>query len=201
VTGLLALVPVSLMPDAAWGGSGALSAVDYPASYASAREAIGDADGADVLVLPFSSYRAPAWNDGHKVLDPLGRYLEPDYVASDELTVAGKAIAGEDPRGDDVRRALAAATSGARATSLARLGIGIVVVDKDAPGTSPDVSGRVISDTPELMVLALENPVPQDPPRSWLLAMLLAWLVWVAMGPVGVARAFRERSSRNPTLP
>jgi hypothetical protein len=200
VTGLLALVPVSLMPDAAWGSSGALSAVDYPASYASAREAIGDADGADVLVLPFSSYRAPAWNDGHKVLDPLGRYLEPDYVASDELTVAGKTIVGEDPRGDAVRRALAAARD-ARGAALARLGIGTVVIDKTAPGTSPDVPGRVISDTPELTVLALGNPAPQGPPRSWLVAMLLAWLVWVAMGTVGVVRACRERSSRNPSVP
>jgi hypothetical protein len=31
--------------------------------------------------------------------------------------------------------------------------------------------------------------------------MLLAWLVWVAMGTVGVVRACRERSSRNPSVP
>lgn len=200
VTGLMALVPVSLMPDAAWGSSGALSAVDYPASYASARVAIGDGDGADVLVLPFSSYRAPAWNDGHKVLDPLGRYLEPDYVASDELTVAGQAIAGEDPRGDDVRRALAVAPD-ARAAALARLGIGTVVVDKGAPGTPPDVPGQLISDTPELTALALENPAPLGPPRPWVLAMLLAWLAWIATGVTGVVRGGRSRSFRNASGP
>ena len=182
MTGLLALVPLSLMPDAAWGSSGTLAAVDYPTSYEEARDAIGDGDGADVLVLPFSSYRAPEWNHGHKVLDPLGRYLEPDYVASDELTVAGKTIAGEDPRGDDVRRALAAATSDARATALARLGIGTVVIDKSAPGTAPDVRGRVISDTSELTALSLADPAPYAPPRSWVVAMLLAWLAWAAMG-------------------
>lgn len=200
VTGLLALLPVSLMPDAGWGGSGALSAVDYPASYASAREVVGDADGADVLVLPFSSYRAPAWNDGHKVLDPLGRYLEPDYLASDELIVAGKTIAGEDPRGDDVRRALAAATPGAREAALARLGIGTVVIDRSAPGTSPELAGRVISDTGDLTVLALDDPARQDPPRSWVLAMLLAWLAWAARGAIGVARAGRHLSFRNPSV-
>jgi len=200
VTGLLALVPVSLMPDAGWGVSGALSAADYPASYASAREAVGDADGADVLLLPFSSYRAPGWNDGRKVLDPLGRYLEPDYIASDELTVAGKTIPGEDPRGDDVRRALATATPSARAAALARLGVGRVVVDRSAPGTSPDLAGRVISDTPELTVLAIENPAPQAAPRSWLLAMLLAWLVWVGTWVTGLARGCRHRSLRNPSV-
>ncbi len=199
MTGLLALVPLSLMPDAAWGSSGTLAAVDYPASYEEARDAIGDGDGADVLVLPFSSYRAPEWNHGHKVLDPLGRYLEPDYVASDELTVAGKTIAGEDPRGDDVRRALAAATSDARATALARLGIGTVVIDKSAPGTAPDVRGRVISDTSELTALSLADPAPYAPPRSWVVAMLLAWLAWAAMAVIGVARACRQGSSRNPT--
>ena len=31
----------------------------------------------DVLVLPLSSYRAPAWNHRHLVLDPIGRYLTP----------------------------------------------------------------------------------------------------------------------------
>jgi hypothetical protein len=200
MTGLLALVPLSLMPDAAWGSSGTLAAVDYPTSYAEARDAIGDGDGADVLVLPFSSYRAPGWNHGHKVLDPLGRYLEPDYVASDELTVAGKTIAGEDPRGDDVRRALAVASPAARATALARLGIGTVVVDKSAPGTAAEVEGQVISDTPELTVLSLADPAPHAPPRSWMVAMLFAWLVWGAMGVIGVARACRQGSARNPTM-
>jgi hypothetical protein len=200
MTGLLALVPLSLMPDAAWGSSGTLAAVDYPTSYAEARDAIGDGDGADVLVLPFSSYRAPGWNHGHKVLDPLGRYLEPDYVASDELTVAGKTIPGEDPRGDDVGRALAAASPAARATALARLGIGTVVVDKSAPGTAAEVEGQVISDTPELTVLSLADPAPHAPPRSWMVAMLFAWLVWGAMGVIGVARACRQGSARNPTM-
>ena len=40
-------------------------------------------------MLPFTSYRAPAWNGGRKVLDPLGRYLAPDYLADDELGVSG----------------------------------------------------------------------------------------------------------------
>ena len=108
VAGMLVVVPLALMPDAAWGSSGRLRAVDFPASYDVARDAVGDADGSDVLLLPFSSYRAPEWNGGRKVLDPLGRYLRPDYVASDDLSVSGVRVAGEDPRGDDVRRALAA---------------------------------------------------------------------------------------------
>jgi hypothetical protein len=114
--------------------------------------------------------------------------------------VAGKTIAGEDPRGDDVRRALAAASPAARATALARLGIGIVVVDTSAPGTAPEVEGQVISDTPELTVLSLADPAPHAPPRSWMVAMLFAWLAWGAMWVIGVARACRQESVRNPTM-
>ena len=73
------------------------------------RRTSADADGDDVLCCRSRSYRAPDWNDGRKVLDPLGRYLEPDYVASDELCVVRRrSVAGEDPRGADVRAALAA---------------------------------------------------------------------------------------------
>ena len=59
-----------------------------------------------------SSYPAPEWNHDQTVLDPLGRYLTPDYVASDVLVVSGRVIAGEDPRMRDVEAALALPSAG-----------------------------------------------------------------------------------------
>jgi hypothetical protein len=182
VGAVLVLVPVSLMPDAGWGVSGRLSAVDYPASYAATRDAVGDGQGDDLLVLPFTSYRAPAWNDGRKVLDPVGRYLRPDFVASDELIVSDVTIAGEDPRGDDVRRVLAAGTPEARRDGLLALGIGWTVTDRSAPGPAVAVAGDVVSSVGELETARLGEAAPQPVPAGWWLVMGLAWAAFLAPG-------------------
>ena len=203
VAGLLVLVPLALLPDAGWGSAGDLRAVDYPASYDLARDAVGDAGGADVLVLPFTSYRAPSWNGGRKVLDPLGRYVRPDYVASDELSVSGVRVAGEDPRAEDVRRALAETSPSRRATALARLGIGVVVVDASAPagapGGVPGVAGEQLAREGDLTVLALADADRRTDPVGWRVALLLAWAAWLAcwaLGCWGLARLGRERRHR-----
>ncbi len=108
VVGAVVALPALLLYDAAWGVSGALRAVDYPASWATAR-AEADLSGGDLLVLPFSAYRAPAWNHRHTVLDPLGRYLPPNYLADDGLVVDGRTVPGEDPRVPEARRGTRAA--------------------------------------------------------------------------------------------
>jgi hypothetical protein len=196
VGGLLALVPLALMPDAAWGSAGDLRAVDYPASYAAARDAVGDADGAEVLLLPFSSYRAPVWNGGRKVLDPLGRYVRPDYVASDDLFVSGVQVTGEDPRGDEVRRALAEDSPEGRAAALDRLGIGVVLVDSSAPGAAPDIAGGEVLRAGELTVLALPHPQHRSSPAAWRVAMALAWGTWLCCWGLGCWRLARRMSNR-----
>ena len=91
------MLPVLLLYDAAWGVSGALRPwTTRPRGRRRGRQA--DLSGGDLLVLPFSAYRAPAWNHRHTVLDPLGRYLAPNYVADDDLVVDGRTVPGEDPR-------------------------------------------------------------------------------------------------------
>jgi hypothetical protein len=192
VTGMLVLMPLAFMPDAAWGSFGRLRAVDYPASYDVAREAVGDGAGADVLLLPFTSYRAPDWNGERKVLNPLGRYLRPDYVASDELRVARVLIAGEDPAGDDVRAALLLDTPDARARALAGLGIGTVVVDASG-GEAPTVSGEELVRAGDLTVLGLSSPRASDPPGSWSVAMGTAWAAWLGCLVLAAATALRRR--------
>ena len=70
------LAPLALMPDVALGRAGRLTPADYPADYGEARAAVAEARApghGDVAAAAVSSYRQPDWNDGHKVLDPLGR--------------------------------------------------------------------------------------------------------------------------------
>lgn len=197
VAGALMVTPLALLPDAAWGVSGRLEPVAFPASYAEVRRAVGDAEGADLLVLPFSSFRAPAWNDGRTVLDPLGRYLRPDYVASDELVVSGEQIAGEDPRAEEVRRALGARTPRARSAALAELGIGVVVRDSSARGPAPALAGERTLRAGDLSVVTLADPAPRPMPSWWWPALLPAWAGWLAL-PLVAAVAGLVRMRRRP---
>jgi hypothetical protein len=190
------LVPVALLPDLALGVSQRIGTADYPTAYDEGRAALRDLDG-DVLVLPLSSYRAPVWNDARPVLDPVGRYLTPDYVASDVLVVDGVRLAGEDPRVAEAEVALALDEPAERASALGRLGIGAVVTDPTAPGEEPEVAGETLLDEPDLRVVVLENGVAQRGVRTgWLVAMALAWAAFLGLvlgaGWTGVARRRAE---------
>ena len=135
----------------------------------------------DVLVLPLSSYRAPEWNHRHLVLDPIGRYLRRDYVASDVLVVDGTPLAGEDPRVEEAARALAEPTPQERAAALARIGIGAVVTDPTAPGgVPPEVAGRTLLDGADLRVVALDSVDVREVQTSWQVAMAIAWAAFLA---------------------
>ena len=190
----LALFPLAVLPEAAFGLAGALRLADYPAAYAEAREVVEaeHPSGQDVLILPFTSYRAPDWNHGLKVLDPLGRYLTPDFVASDELRVSGRAIAGEDPRGEQVREALAAPSPDERARALADLGIGTVVVDvPQAP--VPEVAGTPVLDSGEVTVVRLDDPVRDlEAPTRWVVLMGLAWLCYLGIPALAAILTVRQ---------
>ncbi|GAA1145035.1 hypothetical protein GCM10009606_25290 [Nocardioides aquiterrae] len=140
-------------------------------------------------MLPFTSYRAPAWNHGHKVLDPLPRYLRPDYVVNDQLAVDDRIIAGEDPRVPDVLAALARPDAGDRAVALADLGVGAVVRDRSVPTTptyDAAVAGTVVFDGADLEVTVLDVPVDdRTPPTGWLVALALAWAAFAGVALTG----------------
>jgi len=192
------LTPVALLPDAAWGAAGALRAVDYPTVWRDAREvesADHDRHGGDVLVLPASSYRRPPWNHGATVLDPLGRYLTPDYVASDVLVVGGVALAGEDPRAAAAVRVLARPDPEQRAAGLRELGISTLAIEDDAPGVVPEVSGRVLLDHDQLRVVSLGRAASTLPPRAWIVAMTVAWSAFVGSVLASVVLALRRLRS------
>lgn len=138
-----ALLPLAVLPDLAWGGLGRLESVRYPADWAAAA-AIVDAepDRGDVLVLPFMTYRAYAWNDNRTQLDPAPRLIPAPTVVDDVLPVgdpdvvgtdagAGIVVGGEDRRVAAVRAALA------DGTPLSELGVGWVLVEHGTPGALP----------------------------------------------------------------
>ena len=190
----LVLAPVALMPDAAYGVSGRLTAVEFPYDFARARTAVGravtDGNPGDVLVLPLSSYRQPGWNDGHKVLDPVGRYLQPDFVASDELYVSGERIAGEDPRVREVARALALPTPSARGLALAGLGIGLVVGDRDSDAPKVTANPLFVGDL--LVVGELGDAQAKVTPGAWPVLMAWAWSLFAGCLLVGAGRLVRK---------
>lgn len=180
---VLAVLPVMALPDAALGLSGRLDAVAFPTAYAEVRAALraeADTPG-DVLVLPLTSYRQPAWNDGRKVLDPLGRYLPRDFVVGDDLVVSGVLVAGEDPRVDVVARSLRASTTAGRARALAAEGIGFVVLETDTPGSIPDIEGRLLVQTGDLRLFRLAGATSRDVPGGWAVAMAAAWISFAGM--------------------
>ncbi|MDG4761468.1 hypothetical protein [Micromonospora sp. WMMD710] len=105
LAGLL-LLPVAVMPDLAFGGAGRVRPVSYPADWRLVAERVDEEPG-EVLALPLNAYRAYPWNPGRVVLDPAPRYLPGTVLTDDTLRVGDVAVAGENPRVREVRRALA----------------------------------------------------------------------------------------------
>ena len=220
---VLVLAPLALAPDVAAGLGGRLQAVDYPAEHAAARASLGRASatrsggGGDVLLLPFSSYRAPSWNGDRRVLDPLGRYLRPDFLQSDDLYVSGRRVAGEDPRAARVARVLeGGGAPDAVARRLRAEGIGWVVLDLEAQrqvGAAVPSLPVVAEDDPRvvhagrlLRVWELPGPVARDVDGVPAVPVAGAWgvagLVLVVAG-IGVLRrgARRRRAVHAQALP
>ena len=196
LAGGVILVPVALLPDLALGASDRLRPADYPAAYAEARELLGGRPG-DALVLPLSSYRAPEWNHGQAVLDPLGRYVSSDYVASDVLVIDGVSLSErilESPRSALPWRWRRLE----RARMLWReMGIGAVVTDPTAPGgRQPELEGDTVLDAADAQVVVLPRVTDREVPRGWVVAMTAAWLAFLAPLLVALANRFLVRGSR-----
>ncbi|MBC2934427.1 hypothetical protein [Nocardioides sp. zg-1228] len=194
------LVPVALMPDPALGLSGRVSAVDYPASYDALVDELRALPEGTVAVLPFQSYRAPAWNnDARPVLAPLGRYLPGRVVVEDRLVVDGRALAGEDPSAADVRRALAAPDPGQRAARLREAGVRYVVVER-LPGVEvPEVAGEEVGELDDLTLVDVgPGRPPSGVPAAWTVVMALAWTGWCGLPVLALFLAVwrRRRAGR-----
>jgi uncharacterized integral membrane protein len=191
VVAVLAL-PIAALPDLAAGVGGRVTPADYPDEWAAAAGVVATSEvPGDLLSLPFQPYRAPAWNDGRTVLDPAGRFFDRVTVVNDALTVSGVTLTGEDPRARDVAAVLA--DPGATSAQLAALGIGIVVVDTEAPGG--DVLPAALSgardigaqgaETGSLRLLAIDGAVVPTIHGSNKATIAIAW--GAAVLPVVIA--------------
>ena len=121
-----------------------------------------------MLVLPLSSYRAPAWNHRQLVLDPIGRYLTPRLRGERRAGRRRGAAVGGGPAGARRGQALAEPTPEERAAALRRIGIGAVVTDRTAPGDPPpEIAGEMLLDEPDLLVTALDEVDVRDVQTSW----------------------------------
>ncbi|MCW2798734.1 MAG: hypothetical protein JWQ70_206 [Aeromicrobium sp.] len=200
---LAALLPLVAMPDLAWGVGGKLEPTSYPSSWADARKVIESSKTpGDILVLPFTAYRRPAWNHDTSVLDPAGRYFNRVTVTNDELEVSGHAIAGEDPRAKQIRTILDGSDVRSR---LARQGIGIVVVETDAPGATKalrEVKGaRELVGGEGMRVFALPGATATSTDIHDRRAMTATWVVaglTLLLGLIGGMRSALRRLDRKP---
>ena len=183
----LALLPLVLLPDLAWGLFGRLEPVRYPAGWQATAEALAAApDDDDVVALPWSAFRRFAWNDQRTVLDPAPRYLPRTVVADTTLLVAGAGppdgsapavVAGDDP-------ASAAAAEALRSSDpLGRLraqGIGWVFVEEGQPAAPdappiPDLSqAELVVRADDVSLYRLPGAVA-DPPSTSNAAIVVAW--------------------------
>lgn len=194
-------LPVAALPGLLAGVGGRLEPVTYPASWEQARAVVAASDvPGDLLVLPFTTYRAPAWNDSRPVLDPAGRYFPRPTVVDDRLVIDGTTVRGEDPRAAQVRAAL---SSDDPPLALADLGIGLVVLDTTAPGATDargPVAGLERLGGSELVVLEVPGAaVHREADLSDRVLVGAAWTCFAVAALVGGGAAVRDsrRASRS----
>ncbi len=132
--GVFALIaPLALLPGLAWGAGGRLRPAWYPATWLAAARVIdaSRASGA-ALLLPWASYRTPAWNHGEALLDPWPRLLARQVIWNDGTQVGDVVLAPDDPRA----RRLDALISGTGPLTgaLRAAGVRFVIDDPDEQG-------------------------------------------------------------------
>ena len=167
------------------------------------------AEAGDVVVLPWSAFRAFTWNRRTTSLDPAPRFLPRTTVVDDSLLVAGAdglvRVSGEDPRSEVVATALRAGRP--LAEVLPGLGVRYVVVEGGTPGEVPATALAGLERLGDDSSLALWKvvggiaPPPVPSTTSVVLvaaSYLLAGLVLVTAGLGSAASARGRRRKPQP---
>lgn len=193
---LAAAVPVLLLPGLTGGLDGRLHPVPYPRSWATARAAVAaDRTPGAVLALPWSAYRAPAWNGRRTVLDPATKAFGRRVLADDRLRVGRLVVPGEDPAA--ARLAPLAEGTGPLLPAATTAGVRWVLVERDVP-MSRLVELRLagaerVVDAPELSLWRLPAPTVRHertpPPAVVLVGDVAALLLVLAAGAASARRS------------
>ncbi len=151
VVGLIVAAPVLLLPALAWGAAGELERSSYPAEWDEVAALLGD-DPGRVVVLPWEgAYRGFDWNHRRAVLDPAPRYFPGEVLVDDRVLLDDGSVPAEDPRVEEVRRALAAADP---AAALAAIDVRWVLVEKGRSGIEVP-EGDVVHEGDDLTLIEL----------------------------------------------
>ncbi|ROO89489.1 hypothetical protein EDD29_7186 [Actinocorallia herbida] len=153
---LAVAAPLLLLPGLLLGGMGRLTAVRYPAEFATAREIMAaDRVPGDVLLLPWHAYRSYPWNGGRGSLDPLVRYLPRRVVFNDAVRVGATTVAAEDPRAAALTPLVESAAP--LTEPLRAAGFRYVVVDAETDGFGARFPGLVpVLTGPDLTLYKLD---------------------------------------------
>jgi hypothetical protein len=186
------------LPDLAWGVTGKVESVRYPADWTTVATAIND-QPAEVAVLPAGTMRRFAWSGPAPVLDPLPRWLRADVLTTGDLTISGTTVIGEGNRARGVQRLLLA---GADPDTLRRAGVGWLVVEMGTPGDM-GLAARTFERLPTIyrgrdLVLYRVGGDTAGASASRRLTVVISHLAWLAMlisGAVGMAVAGRRTAT------
>ncbi|MFC4604126.1 hypothetical protein [Rhodococcus kronopolitis] len=133
------------LPDLVWGVGGAVRPVAYPASWGEVADLLEDRSG-DVAVLPAGTFRRFPYSGTVPVLDPAPRMLPLDVLQTGRLLVGAGPGSGAEPsgtgagytdiggEGDRAEQVEALLLAGGPADHLPDLGVGWVLVERDAAG-------------------------------------------------------------------
>jgi hypothetical protein len=152
-----------MLPGLAWGESGRLRPVQYPADWLVARRDIDTSrTSGSVLLLPWAAYRRYPWNDGEAVYDPWNKLLSREVISNDGLQVGGQTLTQESAASIRVNRIIA--RPGPMTTRLTAAGVRYVIIDAGPLLTTPAAriaaaarlpTARVLLASRDLVVLIL----------------------------------------------
>ncbi len=184
----LVATPVLVLPGLAWGVSGQLRPVDYPAEWRTVADLVAAEPPAGLVVLPWAGfYRGFAWNPSSVVLDPAPRYFPGEVIVDDRLVLPDRVLPAESPRVAEVTAALEVDDPAGSAAALRALGVRWVLVEKGPPLPAPP-EGVVVHDGPGLQLIDTGFVSDQDlgPTVSWPILLIDAGILLLML--MSVAR-------------
>lgn len=177
--GAALLLIVAPLPDLAWGVGGRIDPISYPAEWSEVTAAI-PADHGAVALWPAETVRTFGFANGPS-LDPTSRLVRAPVIESGELRVDGAVVDLPTARSRDVAAALTHGDS----SSLARLGVGWVLVSS---GTQPPAVRTlpVVVRGPSLTLYRVDSASRAyeagPAARSWAIGAVVEWLLGLLGG-------------------